>query len=548
MIDSCMAQQGSVSNHFSLFMMDRNTPSYTYGEDRADYDEEEYSFENIEDNRTSNYPKTPREGPKESAEEAQQEWGAPTGATLDHDTGKGSRAWLIVVFVLVVCGMLAVAAAIALTVYSMVKIVNSALATVDDGMFTPSPTTFAPSTSPPSSSPLTPEAKACNFLSLTSLSECRATVKFDSNAGVGDATTGYAIPSEIGLLTQLTYLSLSLSRLTGTIPAEISSLTQLQVLSLNDNDLNGTIPWSFSALTQLTLLSLEDNELTGTIPASISSLTQLQSLLLYGNQFIGTVPPSLCSHVTDLEIDCSAMVCDPGCCYDYSSNSCDPALQIACNFLSLSSLSECRGTAQFDSDGNPDDHTTGSTIPSEIGVLTQLTFLDFSNNSLTGTIPSTFSSLTELQALVFNDNQLTGTIPSSFSSLSQLTYLAFADNKLSGTIPSNLSNLMQLSVLFVQDNQLTGTIPSSISKLTQLTYLGFQGNALTGTIPSSISNLTQLETLALYTNNFTGTITSSISRLTQLTYLGLFENQLTGAIPSSLSNLTRLTKLAFAGE
>ena len=44
--------------------------------------------------------------------------------------------------------------------------------------------------------------------------------------------------------------------------------------------------------------------------------------------------------------------------------------QIACNFLSIPNVAQCRATKTFGV--SFDDHTTGSTIPSEIGLMTQM--------------------------------------------------------------------------------------------------------------------------------------------------------------------------------
>lgn len=181
--------------------------------------------------------------------------------------------------------------------------------------------------------------------------------------------------------------------------------------------------------------------------------------------------------------------------------------QVACNFIGQTSLTDCRTTLYVELDTFI---RIGSTIPTEIGLLTQLTYLDLSSHELAGTIPSSIAELTRLVELSVMYNQLTGTIPSSISLLTALTLLNLGYNELTGTLPSSLSQLSLLNGLFMSRNQLSGTIPPSISKLTLLYELIFENNQLTGAIPSSMSNLTLLDSLAFNINQLTGTIPSSL--------------------------------------
>ena len=63
------------------------------------------------------------------------------------------------------------------------------------------------------------------------------------------------------------------------------------------------------------------------------------------------------------------------------------------------------------------------TIPSEIGLLTQLKMLGLSGNRFTGMLPSELGLLTQLETLVFRDNSITGTIPNELFQLTQLEAL-----------------------------------------------------------------------------------------------------------------------------
>jgi Leucine rich repeat len=220
----------------------------------------------------------------------------------------------------------------------------------------------------------------------------------------------------------------------------------------------------------------------------------------------------------------------------------DASYKVACDFLRFTSLSTClTATSVFRlSDYVASD---GQSIPTEIGLLTQLTDLTLGANGLMGTIPSSLGLLTQLTGLSLNGNGLIGSIPSSLGNLIQLTSLDFFNNELTGTIPSSLGNLVQLTLLGLNFNNLIGTIPSLLSNLSQLTYLDLGYNEFTGTIPSFLKSLTQLTYLDFGNNGLTGTIASLIGNLTQLSYLHFGNNSLTGTIPLSLHNLTVLNEL-----
>ena len=237
--------------------------------------------------------------------------------------------------------------------------------------------------------------------------------------------------------------------------------------------------------------------------------------------------------------------------------------QIACNFIKLPSLRECLATDSISS-------TTGSTIPSEIGLLThlvrldmpgneltgripssignltKLTWLSFWENALTGSIPPSIGDLTQLQALGFKGNSLTGSIPESFQNLTALDYLDFSSNGLTGSIPSFFGNLVNLTALSFFSNDFGGEIPASLGQLTLLLWFDVSRNELTGQIPSSIGSLSLVSHLGFYSNQLSGSIPSSIANMTQLTYLDFSHNGLVGSIPASFKNLTLMRYLSFA--
>ncbi|OIW11600.1 hypothetical protein TanjilG_15294 [Lupinus angustifolius] len=80
-------------------------------------------------------------------------------------------------------------------------------------------------------------------------------------------------------------------------------------------------------------------------------------------------------------------------------------------------------------------------IPSEIGDITSLQFLDLQGTSMEGPIPATISGLTNLQELELRNCLITGPIPDYIGELSQLKVLDLSSNRLSGKIPDSLQGL-----------------------------------------------------------------------------------------------------------
>ena len=183
-------------------------------------------------------------------------------------------------------------------------------------------------------------------------------------------------------------------------------------------------------------------------------------------------------------------------------------------------------------------------IPSELGNLTNLIWLNLNSNELTGQIPSELGNLSNLESLNLGSNDgLSGQIPSELGNLSNLEYLNLYLTGLSGQIPSELGNLTNLIFLNLNSNELSGQIPSELGNLTNLESLHLHTNGLSGQIPPELGNLTNLIWLDLNSNELTGQIPPELGNLTNLEYLYLYLTGLSGQIPSELGNLTNLILL-----
>lgn len=71
-------------------------------------------------------------------------------------------------------------------------------------------------------------------------------------------------------------------------------------------------------------------------------------------------------------------------------------------------------------------------IPSELGLCTQLQFLNLAGSFLTGTLPSELGNLSELRTLILYGNQeMSGTVPPEYAKLSKLETFNIDSTKIS---------------------------------------------------------------------------------------------------------------------
>ncbi|EEC80067.1 hypothetical protein OsI_21783 [Oryza sativa Indica Group] len=170
-------------------------------------------------------------------------------------------------------------------------------------------------------------------------------------------------------------------------------------------------------------------------------------------------------------------------------------------------------------------------VPSAIGNLTELNYMNLESNSFSGRIPSTLGNLGMLELLVLSSNNFTGQVPVElFNSTAVSVDLSY--NNLEGSIPQEISNLKGLIEFYAQWNKLSGEIPSTIGECQLLQNLHLQNNILNGTIPSSLGQLQGLENLDLSNNNLSGEIPKLLGNLSMLYYLNLSFNNFVGQVPT----------------
>ncbi|KAK4405828.1 Polygalacturonase inhibitor [Sesamum angolense] len=168
-------------------------------------------------------------------------------------------------------------------------------------------------------------------------------------------------------------------------------------------------------------------------------------------------------------------------------------------------------------------------IPSFLGELKNLTFLDLSFNNFSGSMPPSLAQLRNLSGLRLDRNKLTGSIPESFGDLTpSLQYLYLSHNQLSGTVPRAWGGLNFTSIE-LQRNRLEGDISFLFGKNKTIQIADFSRNMLQFNL-SNVEFPDSLSTLDLNDNRITGSLPEGLTKLDSL-FLNVSYNRLCGRIP-----------------
>ena len=176
-------------------------------------------------------------------------------------------------------------------------------------------------------------------------------------------------------------------------------------------------------------------------------------------------------------------------------------------------------------DSNGDGFISISEATNYIGTGQYGKWILLTSKNISGTLNG-IEYFKQMEVIELNQNNFTGEIPSSIGNMSNLRWLNLESNQLIGGIPSDIGNLVDLSSLTFSENFLSGEIPESIGKLINLNTLYLEGNLLSGEIPSTIGNMTNLRNLHLSYNKLKGGLPESLVN-TPLTELVINNNEFT---------------------
>ncbi|XP_062081325.1 receptor-like protein Cf-9 [Humulus lupulus] len=318
-------------------------------------------------------------------------------------------------------------------------------------------------------------------------------------------------------LTSLEELFLNNVYISSTVPKSLANLSSLTSLFLRDCHLKGEFPVDIFQLPNLQYLSVRFNEdLSGRLPLVLNQRSSLKSLLLSGTRFYGDLPSPVEKLASLTEFKASG-----------------------CNF--------------------------SRAILSSISKLNQLTFLDLSENNLSGTLNfDMFIILKNVTVLVLSQNKLSlifsswinenfpqftvlhlsccnlRTFPHFLMHQKNLQILSFVGNSLIGELSSAICNLSSLKVLLLSNNKLGGELPHCFGKFSKLvSIVDLSNNSFSGNIPEFTKG-NQLKIINLGYNQFEGKLSKSLTHCKMLRYLNVESNKLNDIFPYWLGTLPEL--------
>ncbi|KAK6144706.1 hypothetical protein DH2020_021526 [Rehmannia glutinosa] len=370
---------------------------------------------------------------------------------------------------------------------------------------------------------------------------------------------------------------LSYTNFSGSLPDSLSNLSMLSKIDLTNSKFFGPIPSTLANLTELVYVDLSLNSFIGLIPPfyiipqSLLSLPSLQKLMLSNNQFSGKVEEFSTLHYSSglYELDLSSNRLEGPIPESFFKLESLTILLLSYNFngtVHLEKIQRLRNLTKLELSYNNLSVSSSSSVFPQLSWLSLascnlynfpdlrnqsiLSFLDLSNNQITGEIPSwiweigngalvqlnlSCNFLVDLQkpyqipkniaVLDLHSNQLRGElllppqavyvdyssnkfekpIPLDFGyNVSFFVFLSLANNSLTGAIPLSLCNAGYLQVLDLSFNNLSGVgkLPLSLEKCKSLEVMNVGNNNIVDSFPCMLSP--SLRVLVLRSNRFHG--------------------------------------------
>ncbi|KAH6762880.1 Leucine-rich repeat protein kinase family protein [Perilla frutescens var. hirtella] len=192
-------------------------------------------------------------------------------------------------------------------------------------------------------------------------------------------------------------------------------------------------------------------------------------------------------------------------------------------------------------------------VPESLSSCSTLASLNLSGNQFSGALPVGMWSMSGLRSLDLSENMLEAEIPKGIEGLNNLRVISLRSNGFFGEVPDGIGSCLLLRSVDLSRNSLSGGIPNTMQKLSLCNNLVLGRNGFTWEVPEWIGEMRSLETLDLSDNNFTGQLPDSLGKLQSLKIFNVSNNALTGSLPESMSSCINLlafdiSRNAFSGD
>jgi Leucine-rich repeat (LRR) protein len=266
---------------------------------------------------------------------------------------------------------------------------------------------------------------------------CSGNLSNNSNAGVTEILLplnglGGVIPPSIFDIPNLRVINLSENEVDISF-ADIAKATNLEVLQMANTKLKSLAGIEKAPLS-LYKLDFAGNDMSGTIPSELFKLSNVKTLLLGTNHFSGTISSSITGLSNIMTLDIS------------------------------------------------NNEITGL-LPTELGLMTTLSALMLGINQLSGVLVTEIGRLTDLTMLSLaaqrSSDKLSGALV-AFNTSPKLSYLDLSDNAITGLIPGDFLSGVNPSkdiTVNLSGNNITGAVPASLDRF-QLLDIDLTGNKI----------------------------------------------------------------------
>jgi hypothetical protein len=237
---------------------------------------------------------------------------------------------------------------------------------------------------------------------------------------------------------------------------------------------------------------LPNHELSGSLPAELSLLLDLDTIDLTTNviymedehHFVWSILPTL----VELSMDDNYFIADGGLPDQFRGLTSISKISLSYNLLQGSFDGSLFADLPTLTHLELESNYIEGPLPLELVELESLVYLYLRRNSLEINLDVLFSPgrLPSIFALWLDANLIGGSIPTTIGLYTDLASLSLTEADLTGELPTEMGQLVNMRRCWLYGNNLSGPVPPQLANWGQLQVLEIYGNDLTGSMPGPV--------------------------------------------------------------